>query len=140
MGVSVRKNLGGLTGKEENVQEEPIIFRTKPLKQKRSKKTTEKKEVKKRKLIEEELSELTKRRKVEKVEKVEVVEEKKVEVVAKMVRLSMTNIRPKLQLIEANFVAPAVKREVNFSQVKKEKVHIFGITSQVKQIETIILF
>ena len=139
MGLSVRKNLGGLTGKEENVQEEPIICRTKPLKQKRSKKTTEKKEVEKRKLIEEELSELTKRRKVEEVEEKK-VEEKKVEVVAKMVRLSMTNIRPKLQLIEANFVAPAVKREVNFSQVKKEKVHIFGIASQVKQIETIILF
>ena len=137
MGLSVRKNLGGLTGKEENVQEEPIICRTKPLKQKRSKKTTEKKEVEKRKLIEEELSELTKRRKVEKVEE---VEEKKVEVVPKMVRLSMTNIRPKLQLIEANFVAPALKQEVNFSQVKKEKVHIFGIASQVKQIETIILF
>ena len=135
MGLSVRKNLGGLTGKEENVQEEPIIFRTKPLQQKRTKKTTEKKEeVAKRKHIEEELNKLTKRRKVEEVE------EKKVEEVPKMVRLSMTNIRPKLQLVDANFVAPAIKREVNFSQVKKEKVHIFGIASQLKQIETIILF
>ena len=135
MGLSVRKNLGGLTGKEENVQEEPIIFRTKPLQQKRTKKTTEKKEeVAKRKHIEEELYKLTKRRKVEEVE------EKKVEEVPKMVRLSMTNIRPKLQLVDANFVAPAIKREVNFSQVKKEKVHIFGIASQLKQIETIILF
>ena len=135
MGLSVRKNLGGLTGKEENVQEEPIIFRTKPLQQKRTKKTTEKKEeVAKRKHIEEELYKLTKRRKVEEVE------EKKVEEVPKMVRISMTNIRPKLQLVDANFVAPAIKREVNFSQVKKEKVHIFGIASQLKQIETIILF
>ena len=135
MGLSVRKNLGGLTGKEENVQEEPIIFRTKPLQQKRTKKTTEKKEeVAKRKHIEEELNKLTKRRKVEEVE------EKKVEEVPKMVRLSMTNIRPKLQLVDANFVAPAIKREVNFSQVKKEKVPFFGIASQLKQIETIILF
>ena len=135
MGLSVRKNLGGLTGKEENVQEEPIIFRTKPLQQKRTKKTTEKKEeVAKRKHIEEELNKLTKRRKVEEVE------EKKEEVVPKMVRLSMTNIRPKLQLVEANFVAPAIKQKVNFSQDKKEKVHIFGIASQLKQIETIILF
>ena len=135
MGLSVRKNLGGLTGKEENVQEEPIIFRTKPLQQKRTKKTTEtKEEVAKRKHIEEELNKLTKRRKVEEVE------EKKEEVVPKMVRLCMTNIRPKLQLVEANFVAPAIKQEVNFLQVKKEKVHIFGIASQLKQIETIILF
>ena len=135
MGLSVRKNLGGLTGKEENVQEEPTNFRTKPHQQKRTKKTTEKKEeVAKRKHIEEELNKLTKRRKVEEVE------EKKVEEVPKMVRLSMTNVRPKLQLVDANFVAPAIKREVNFSQVKKEKVHIFGIASQLKQIETIILF
>ena len=135
MGLSVRKNLGGLTGKEENVQEEPTIFRTKPHQQKRTKKTTEKKEeVAKRKHIEEELYKLTKRRKVEEVE------EKKVEEVPKMVRLSMTNIRPKMQIVEANFVAPAIKQEVNFSQVKKEKVHIFGIASQLKQIETIILF
>ena len=129
MGLSVKKNLGGLTGKEENVQEEPTISKTKPHLQKRSKKITERKEAAKRKSIEEELSELTKkRRKTEEEEKV-----------PKMVRLTMSNIRAKLELVKANFETPAIKRElVNFSQVKKEK--IFGIASQVKQIETIILF
>ena len=132
MGLSVRKNLGGLTGKVENVQEEPTIFKTKPHLQKKSKKITEKKEVAKRKSIEEELRELTKRRRTEEQE-----EQK----VPKMVRLSMKNLRrPKLELVEDIFEAPAVKKEtVDFSsQVKKET--IFGVASQVKQIETIILF
>ena len=132
MGLSVRKNLGGLTGKVENVQEEPTIFKTKPHLQKRSKKITEKKEVAKRKSIEEELRESTKRRRTEEEE-----EQK----VPKMVRLSMKNLRqPKLELIEDIFEAPTVKKEtVDFSsQVKKET--IFGVASQVKQIETIILF
>ena len=130
MGLSVKKNLGGLTGREENVQEEPTISKTKPHLQKRSKKVTEKREVAKRKSIEEELRELTKRRKTE--------EEK----VSKMVRLTMKSLRrPKLELVEDIFEAPAVKKEsVDFSQVKKEKVHIFGVASQVKQVETIILF
>ena len=136
MGLSVKKNLGGLTGREENVQEEPTISKTKPHLQKRSKKVTEKREVAKRKSIEEELRELTKRRKTEEEE--EEVEEK----VPKMVRLTMKNLRrPKLELVEDIFEAPAVKKEiVDFSQVKKEKVHIFGVASQVKQVETIILF
>ena len=128
MGLSVKKNLGGLTGKEENVQEEPTISKTKPHLQKRSKKITEKKEVVKRKNLEEELRELTKRRR--KTEEEE----------PKMVRLTMSSIRPKLELVKANFEPSAVKRElvVNFSQVKKE--NIFGVASQAKQIETIILF
>ena len=133
MGLSVRKNLGGLTGKVENVQEEPTIFKTKPHLQKKSKKITEKKEVAKRKSIEEELRELTKRRRTE--------EEEEEQKVPKMVRLSMKNLRrPKLELVEDIFEAPAVKKEtVDFSsQVKKET--IFGVASQVKQIETIILF
>ena len=135
MGLSVKKNLGGLTGREENVQEEPTISKTKPHLQKRSKKVTEKREVAKRKSIEEELRELTKRRKTEEEEEVE-------EKVPKMVRLTMKNLRrPKLELVEDIFEAPAVKKEsVDFSQVKKENVHIFGVASQVKQVETIILF
>ena len=70
MGLSVRKNLGGLTGKVENVQEEPTIFKTKPQLQKRSKKITEKKEVAKRNSIEEELRELTKRRMLKSYKKI----------------------------------------------------------------------
>ena len=134
MGLSVRKNLGGLTGKEDNVQEEPTIFRTKPLLQMRTK-ITEKKEVGKRKHNVGESEPVSKRRKAE--------EKKEVEEAPKMVRLTMASLRPNMNMfkmynVKATPEAPAVKKEQNFSKIKKEeKVPVFGMSSQI---ETIILF
>ena len=54
----------------------------------------------------------------------------------KMVKLSMKNLRPKMELVEV----PLVKREVDDRQVKKENVQLFGFASKSKQIETIVLF
>ena len=131
MGLSVRKNLGGLTGKEDNIQEEPTIFRTKPLLQMRTK-MTEKKEVGKRKHNVGESEPVSKRRKAE--------EKKEVEESPKMVRLTMASLRPNMNMfkmynVKATPEAPAVKKEQNFSKIKREKV--FGMSSQI---ETIILF
>ena len=132
MGLSVRKNLGGLTGKEDNIQEEPTIFRTKPLLQT---KITEEKEVGKRKHNVGESEPVSKRRKTE--------EKKEVEEAPKMVRLTMASLRPNMNMfkmynVKATPEAPAVKKEQNFSKIKKEeKVPVFGMSSQI---ETIILF
>ena len=132
MGLSVRKNLGGLTGKEDNIQEEPTIFRTKPLLQMRTK-ITEK--VGKRKHNVGESEPVSKRRKTE--------EKKEVEEAPKMVRLTMASLRPNMNMfkmynVKATPEAPAVKKEQNFSKIKKEeKVPVFGMSSQI---ETIILF
>ena len=131
MGLSVRKNLGGLTGKEDNIQEEPTIFRTKPLLQT---KITEEKEVGKRKHNVGESEPVSKRRKTE--------EKKEVEEAPKMVRLTMASLRPNMNMfkmynVKATPEAPAVKKEQNFSKIKREKVPVFGMSSQI---ETIILF
>ena len=132
MGLSVRKNLGGLTGKEDNIQEEPTIFRTKPLLQMRTKITEE---VGKRKHNVGESEPVSKRRKTE--------EKKEVEEAPKMVRLTMASLRPNMNMfkmynVKATPEAPAVKKEQNFSKIKKEeKVPVFGMSSQI---ETIILF
>ena len=140
MGLSVRKNLGGLTGKEDNIQEEPTIFRTKPLLQMRTK-ITEKKEMGKRKHNVGESEPVSKRRKTE--EKKEVEARTKVEEAPKMVRLTMASLRPNMNMfkmynVKATPEAPAVKKEQNFSKIKKEeKVPVFGVSSQI---ETIILF
>ena len=134
MGLSVRKNLGGLTGKEDNIQEEPTIFRTKPLLQMRTK-ITEKKEVGKRKHNVGESEPVSKRRKTE--------EKKEGEEAPKMVRLTMASLRPNMNMfkmynVKATPEAPAVKKEQNFSKIKREeKVPVFGMSSQI---ETIILF
>ena len=135
MGLSVRKNLGGLTGKEDNIQEEPTIFRTKPLLQMRTK-ITEAKEVGKRKHNVGESEPVSKRRKAE--------EKKEVEEAPKMVRLTMASLRPNMNMFKMynstkeTPEAPAVKKEQNFSKIKKEeKVPVFGMSSQI---ETIILF
>ena len=142
MALSVKKNLGCLTGREENIQEEPTIFRTKA---KRTK-TLQRKEEAKRKSLEveveetkrkffEEVSELSKRvRKTSEVE--EQREPEKASSGTKMVKLSMKNLRPKMELVEV----PLVKREVDDRQVKKENVQLFGFASKSKQIETIVLF
>ena len=132
MGLSVRKNLGGLTGKEDNIQEEPTIFRTKPLLQMRTKITEE---MGKRKHNVGESEPVSKRRKTE--------EKKEVEEAPKMVRLTMASLRPNMNMfkmynVKATPEAPAVKKEQNFSKIKKEeKVPVFGMSSQI---ETIILF
>ena len=132
MGLSVRKNLGGLTGKEDNIQEEPTIFRTKPLLQMRTK-ITEKEGKRKHNVGESEP--VSKRRKTE--------EKKEVEEAPKMVRLTMASLRPNMNMfkmynVKATPEAPAVKKEQNFSKIKKEeKVPVFGMSSQI---ETIILF
>ena len=131
MGLSVRKNLGGLTGKEDNIQEEPTIFRTKPLLQMRTK-ITEKEGKRKHNVGESEP--VSKRRKAE--------EKKEVEEAPKMVRLTMASLRPKMNMftmynVKATPEAPAVKKEQNFSKINKEKVPGFGMSSQI---ETIILF
>ena len=132
MGLSVRKNLGGLTGKEDNIQEEPTIFRTKPLLQMRTK-ITEKEGKRKHNVGESEP--VSKRRKAE--------EKKEVEEAPKMVRLTMASLRPNMNMftmynVKATPEAPAVKKEQNFSKIKKEKkVPGFGMSSQI---ETIILF
>ena len=135
MGLSVRKNLGGLTGKEDNIQEEPTIFRTKPLLQMRTK-ITEAKEVGKRKHNVGESEPVSKRRKAE--------EKKEVEEAPKMVRLTMASLRPNMNMFKMynstkeTPEAPAVKKEQNFPKIKKEeKVPVFGMSSQI---ETIILF
>ena len=132
MGLSVRKNLGGLTGKEDNIQEEPTIFRTKPLLQMRTKIT----EMGKRKHNVGESEPVSKRRKTE--------EKKEVEEAPKMVRLTMASLRPNMNMFtmynstKETPEAPAVKKEQNFSKIKKEeKVPVFGMSSQI---ETIILF
>ena len=143
MALTVKKNLGCLTGREENIQEEPTMFRTKA---KRTKTLQRKEEEAKRKALEvqveetkrkffEEVSELSKRvRKTSEVE--EQREPEKASSGTKMVKLSMKNLRPKMELVEV----PLVKREVDDRQVKKENVQLFGFASKSKQIETIVLF
>ena len=143
--MGVKKNLGCLTGREENIQEEPTMFRTKA---KRTKTLQRKEEEAKRKALEvqleveetkrkffEEVAELSKRvRKTSEVE--EQREPEKASSGTKMVKLSMKNLRPKMELVEV----PLVKREVDDRQVKKENVQLFGFASKSKQIETIVLF
>ena len=131
MALTVKKNLGCLTGREENIQEEPTVFRTKA---KRTKTLQRKEEEAKRKFFEE-VSELSKRmRKTSDVE--EQREPEKASSGTKMVKLSMKNLRPKMELVEV----PLVKREVDDRQVKKKNVQLFGFASKSKQIETIVLF